>query len=271
MTVDTSNNSQYFIELDSDEPPIFEVIDGDPSSTLVFLCDHASARIPRCLNNLGLESKWLEEHIAYDIGIAEVARNLAAMQKATLVMTNYSRLVIDPNRHLGTDSSVPEISDGVLISGNQNLSADAIRQRIDQFFWPYHNAVSVELENIIQRNRTPTVVSLHSFTPVFAGLRRPWEVGVLWNEDHRLAAPLISRLRSIDGLCVGDNEPYHARDPLGYSIDVHAESNQYPHVLLEIRQDQIDHADGGKHWSMLLHDVLDELFRTHVDVIETAL
>ena len=134
MNNDSVNKTQDFIELAIDEPPVYQVTDGDPSSLVVVVCDHASPRIPRSLENLGLAPHRLTEHIAYDIGVADVARNMAKLLRAPLVTTGYSRLVIDPNRHLGTDSSIPEISDGVVIPGNQNLTGEDIRQRIDRFF-----------------------------------------------------------------------------------------------------------------------------------------
>lgn len=238
------------------EPPAWELRNHDSDSPLVILCDHAHNRIPDALGQLGLDPVHLGDHIAYDIGALAVADRLADAFPCRMFAAGYSRLVIDLNRHPGDGSSIPEVSDQVTIPGNRDLHPDQVMQRENELFWPYHNAVTSGLEQIRESGRTPVILSLHSFTPSFRGFERPWHLGVLWDRDQRLSGPLIHRLSRLPGICVGDNQPYHARNPLGFTMDVHCERNGYPHVLLEIRQDLIGDARGAAHWARLLHSQL---------------
>lgn len=245
--------------LTEDEPAVVEVVNAMGTAPMVILCDHASNRIPHCLNNLGVDEEILNHHVAWDIGIANLARGLSRAFDAPTILANYSRLVIDLNRHLDDKTSIPEQSDGVVIPGNRGLTPLQVEQRIETFFYPYHAAASSVLDRVVRRHEIPLVVSLHSFTPVIGGISRPWNVGVLWHHDDRVAFPLIKRLRAIPGLCVGDNEPYHAKEPVGYSMEMHAERHGFPHALLEIRQNEISSAVGQEQWAGLLYTVLTDI------------
>src|SRR5262249_16709023 len=125
--------------------------------------------------------------------------------------------------------------------------------RASACFEPYHAAIAKRLAGF---GATPAVVSIHSCTPIFKGFVRPWHVGVLWNRDGRLAEPLIARLAAPDGVTVGDNQPYSARDGHGYTLERHAESANLPHVLLEVRQDLIDTPHGAELWAERLREAL---------------
>jgi len=239
--------------LNGDEPPAWELHNPASTSPLVILCDHARNRIPRKLDQLGLDPIHLENHIAYDIGAMDVALRLSRDFQARLFLPGYSRLVIDLNRHPGDGSSIPEVSDEIEIPANRGLGPEEVIQRENALFWPYHNAVAKELAAINARGQTPVIISLHSFTPTFRGFERPWHIGVLWDQDQRISGPLIARLRRLSALCVGENEPYHARNPLGFTMDIHCERNGYPHILLELRQDLIDSEEGVTHWAGLIH------------------
>ncbi|NIW04288.1 MAG: N-formylglutamate amidohydrolase [Gammaproteobacteria bacterium] len=241
------------------EPPPFEVVNPQGTAGVLIVCDHASNAVPARLARLGLGEEALAQHVAYDIGAADVARCLAAMFDAPLVLAGYSRLVIDPNRHLSDPTSIVEASDSISIPGNRGLSVWEEIQRAQEFFYPYHDAIHVSLERIRRQGRVPAVVAVHSFTPVYAGIRRPWQVGVLWHRDPRIARPLLQRLERLPDLCVGDNQPYNAREPVGYTMDAHCEHNGYPHVLIEIRQDLIDDEKGAGFWAELLHSYLAEI------------
>ncbi len=232
-----------------DEPPPVDVIDGDRNGPVLFLCDHASCLIPRSLGNLGLPADALNKHIAWDIGAADVARNLAAAFGAPLVMPGYSRLVIDCNRMLTDPTSIPLASDDLEIPGNFDLSARDAALRAEEFFQPYHATAADLISEMSQDGRTPAVISIHSFTPVYGGFQRPWHVGVLWNRDERLSAPFMAALRREGDLVVGDNEPYSAKENFGYSVDVHAEERGLPHMLVEIRQDLIGTPRGARQWA----------------------
>jgi predicted N-formylglutamate amidohydrolase len=246
--------------LAGDEPPPFEIANAGGASPLVLICDHASNRVPRALHHLGLAPAPLREHIAWDIGAADVARRLARRFDAPLALTNYSRLVIDCNRALGDPTSIPAESDGIAVPGNRGLSQGERLQRAETLFKPYHDAVARLLAQKAERGPPPAVVSIHSFTPVFQRTRRPWHVGVLWNEDRRLAIPLMETLGGSADVSVGDNEPYSARDGIGYTIAVHAESAGLPHVALEIRQDLIATAGGAEKWAGIIGEALGAAF-----------
>jgi len=235
--------------LGEDEPAPFEVVNPGGAAPFLLLCDHASARVPAALEFLGLDAAVVRRHIGWDIGAAEVARRLSRRFDAPLVLSGYSRLVIDANRELDDPTSIPEISDGVVIPGNRALHPRAVEARQAQLFQPYHNAVRAALKRFTDAGRAPGVISMHSFTPVFRGDERPWQVGVLWNADPRIPKPFIANLAADPDIAVGDNEPYSGQDEYGYSISNHAEAHGFPHVLVELRQDLIDTQHGAAAWS----------------------
>lgn len=239
-----------------EEPPAWEELNSDSSSPLLLVCDHASNRIPAKLDHLGLDLNVFGMHVAYDIGCEKLTRLLAHRFNTTALLAHYSRLVIDLNRHPGDGSSIPEVSDGIEIPGNHGLTPEQIAEREAALFWPYHNRIEQILGRICSRGQTPILCSIHSFTPIFRGFKRPWHIGVLWDRDQRLSTPLLESLRAAKKFQVGDNEPYHARNPVGYTMDVHGEKNGYPHLLLEIRQDLINHDQGITEWVDIVHSHL---------------
>ena len=142
---------------------------------------------------------------------------------APLILATYSRLVIDPNRQTEDPTSIPEISDETTIPANAAISAEARASRIAALHVPYHAVVDDVVSRLRRDGRVPMVVSVHTCTPVFKGFERPWQIGVLWNRDPRIAAPLIKALAARGDLCVGDNQPYSGRDAQGYTVKHHAE------------------------------------------------
>lgn len=245
--------------LGPEDPAPFEIVNRDGSAPFVLLCDHAHNRIPTSLDTLGLQSADLERHVAYDIGAEACARYVSERCDAILVKANYSRLIIDPNRHPRSPSSIPKASEDLVIPGNHDLGEEAVTLREATFFWPYHETVSQVLEGFRAQGRIPALVSIHSFTPAFLGFERPWHVGVLWHRDDRIPGPLIKRLAAEPDICVGDNEPYSARSPEGYSVETHADNHGYPNVLIEIRQDLVDTPAGVAQWAALLTRMLHEI------------
>jgi predicted N-formylglutamate amidohydrolase len=232
------------------DPPAAEVVNPEGKTPLLLLCDHASNTIPACLDGLGLAAQALEEHIAVDIGAAEVCRQMAAMLDCPAVLCGYSRLVIDCNRQPGDPTAIPPMSDETVIPGNQALSEQAAQQRTDAIFWPYHRAINDVLAHLWRQNpqMPPMVIAMHSFTPCLSGgAPRPWHVGLLWNRDNRMMVPMMAALR-LQGWCVGDNEPYSGRE-IAYTLDSHATAAGLPHVAVEIRQDLIADADGAAAWA----------------------
>ena len=253
---DAQSTSAHSTMLGPDDPAPFSVFHGEGRAELVMFCDHAGRAFPRTLGTLGLGERALDQHIAWDIGIAGLGRRLARSLDAPFFMTAYSRLVIDCNRHLDDPTSIAQESDGVRVPGNRGLNAADRRQRQDEIFRPYHAALSQEIDGRVAAGRIPVIISLHSFTPVMNGFQRPWHVGVLWNNDARMPVPLMRRLAEEPDLVVGDNEPYSGRDGHGFSIRAHAEAVGLAHALLEIRQDLIADESGQERWAGILHRVL---------------
>ena len=206
----------------------------DPASTLLFLCDHASAALPEGYDRLGLDPGLFETHIASDIGAAFVTRALAARFGAAALLGRWSRLLIDLNRGADDPTLVMKLSDGSLIPGNRAAGPEEIARRIREFHEPYHRAITAELDRIGPK---AAIISIHSFTPSWKGVARPWEVGVLWDKDRRLAGPLMARL-SQHAFAWGDNEPYSGALE-NDCLNRHGTRRGLPHVLVEVRQDLI--------------------------------
>ncbi|MEM9303052.1 MAG: N-formylglutamate amidohydrolase [Pseudomonadota bacterium] len=243
-----------------DEPPACKVYNPQGAAPLLIVADHASNRIPRALDGLGIDPAYLDTHIAVDMGSAAVARRLADRLDATLVQAGYSRLVIDLNRGLTDPTGVPEVSDGVPVPGNCDLTAAQRQQRVHEIFLPYRRTIDAQLHRIRATGVVPAFIAIHSFTPIMANQRRPWQVGVLWDKDPRLPVPLLRRLREhADGLTVGDNEPYSGRHPADYTVDHHAEAAGLPHVSIEVRQDLLHTSADCLHWADLLHDAFEPI------------
>lgn len=242
--------------LASDEPSPVVELRAVGASPFFLACDHAGKRIPRALHDLGLHEPDLSRHIAWDIGIEGVARRLCELLDAQLIMQIYSRLVIDCNRPPGSPTSIAPLSDGTSISGNEKLSRDDAAPRIREIFAPYHGAIERAL-NKRQTAETPTIlVSLHSFTPVYAGMPRPWHFGVLYNRYSTLAHALRDLMAAPGDLVVGDNEPYSVTDDTDYTIPVHGERRGLVHVAIEIRQDLITEETGQREWADRLAETL---------------
>ncbi|MGA2894823.1 MAG: N-formylglutamate amidohydrolase [Xanthobacteraceae bacterium] len=247
--------------LAADEPAPVTVFNEAGASPLLVVADHAGNLMPRALGRLGLPAAECERHIAWDIGVAAVCRQLAAALDATLVQQNYSRLVIDCNRTPGTATSIPEISELTPIPGNIGLSEGDKAARAREIFRPYHDRIEAELERRRHAGRPVALVAMHSFTPVFKGQARPWQAGVLYNRDPRFARLLMARLQREAGLVVGDNEPYSVTDESDYTIPVHGERRGLHHVAIEIRQDLIAQDPGQQKWGALLARLLPQVYR----------
>ncbi|HJP20813.1 MAG TPA: N-formylglutamate amidohydrolase [Alphaproteobacteria bacterium] len=230
------------------DPPPFEVINADGGAGYLLTCDHASNALPAGYGTLGLEPTVLARHIAYDIGAADVTRRLATALDAPAVLSAMSRLFIDINRHPGHEQSIVEVSDHVVVPGNRDIPAAERAKRERDWFVPYHDAVTSQL-NTMRQNPPPALFAIHSFTPILDGFERPWHVGVLYKNDERLARPLITAFEAFPGVQVGDNRPYSGFDPAGYGIHVHGAALDIPHVVIELRQDLIDTHHGAEAWA----------------------
>lgn len=228
-----------------------------PSRCLV-TCDHATNRVPSDVaeGDLGIAPEDMARHIAWDVGALGVAQVLAGALDCPLIWSDFSRLVIDPNRGAEDPTLVMKLYDGTVIPGNRHVDGAEVARRLDDLYWPYHNA----LARLASRQADTVILSIHSFTPALRGKpQRPWHVGVLYtDQDPRLSRPLIERLRAEPGLCVGDNEPYSGYLP-GDAIDRHALQYGRHNTLIEVRNDLIGDAAGQRHWGLLLARILGEI------------
>jgi predicted N-formylglutamate amidohydrolase len=242
--------------LEPDEPdPV--TLDNEAGRSVFFLtCDHAGRAIPRRLGRLGLPEHETRRHIAWDIGIGAVGRQLSRRLDAAVILQTYSRLVIDCNRDPNVSSSIPEISETTEIPGNRDLDEAERATRVEAIFRPYHDTIAAALDRRTAAGRASVLVALHSFTPVFKGVARPWQAAVLYNRDARLAHALFKLLSAEDGLVIGDNEPYAVSDLTDFTVPVHGERRGLPHIEIEIRQDQIADPLGQTAWAERLARLL---------------
>ena len=241
-----------------DVPPVHECnTDGD--SPFLFTSDHYGRIIPRALGDLGVPSSELERHIAWDIGIAGVAERLSDHLGVHLIAQRYSRLVIDCNRPPGAASSIPVVSEATAIPGNEGLSDESKEIRRREIFDPYHRRIDEVIEARLHRGQPTVLLSLHSFTPVYAGVERPWHIAALYQRDRTLPPLLLQQLRAEGDLVVGDNEPYAVDDATDYTIPVHAEMRGLINTGIEIRQDLIGDQSGQRQWADRLARILKQV------------
>jgi predicted N-formylglutamate amidohydrolase len=227
-------------------------------SPYLLACDHYGRLVPKVLGDLGLEEEELTRHIAWDIGIAGVAETLSKQLDAHLVVQNYSRLVIDCNRPPHVASSIPRISEATTIPGNEGLTGEAAAIRRREIFDPYHRKIDAIIDQRLRDHRPTVLIALHSFTPVYAGIARPWHIGTLYHRDPRLPQLLLKLLRGEPDLVVGDNEPYAVSDETDYTIPVHGEARGLINTGIEIRQDLIEAPAGQRQWAERLARIFGE-------------
>jgi predicted N-formylglutamate amidohydrolase len=254
-----SNHNQRL--LDVDEPPAFQEFHSAGRSDFLIVADHASARIPRHLGNLGLPDSELKRHIAWDIGALSVAQRVAELIDAPLVAQNYSRLVIDCNRDPKVATSIPRISELCEIPGNIGLTAVQIAARRTEIFDPYHRRISELLDRREASGRRVILVAQHTMTDVYQGDRREMHAAVLYNRDRRFAGMLLEMLRRERRLIIADNEPYFVSDETDYTIPHHAEARSLLHVEIEIRQDLVSDEAGQAEWAARIARVLQDAQR----------
>ncbi len=236
-----------------------EMIPGKGNAHVILLCDHASNALPAPYGSLGLPLSELERHIAYDIGAGGVTRAMAAMLGCAALLTRFSRLLIDPNRGEDDPTLIMRLSDGALIPGNAAITAADAAHRAKTYYTPYHNAIAQLIDESLRRGNVPVIVSIHSFTPSWRGAQRPWQAGVLWDADPRLARPLINALRQDETLTVGDNEPYKGALKSD-TLYKHATLRGLANALIEIRQDLIAGTAGQEAWATRLTQIIQDFF-----------
>ena len=238
--------------------PAFHIMGEDRPGRCLVTCDHASNRVPPdvCDGDLGISPEDMGRHIAWDVGARGVAEALGAALDATVICSDFSRLVIDPNRGEEDPTLVMKLYDGTIIPGNRHVDAAEVGRRLEGLYWPYHHA----LARLAGRRHDTVIVAIHSFTPCLRGRpARRWQVGVLYAvDDDRLSRQLIARLMAEPDLCVGDNEPYAGALP-GDAIDRHALQQGRHNTLIEVRNDLIGTPGTQAAWGLRLAAVLREV------------
>jgi predicted N-formylglutamate amidohydrolase len=246
-----------------------ELFNPDAPAPVLLMCDHAGRAVPDGIQQLGISEEALVRHIGWDIGAAELTRGLARRLAAPAILNHASRLLIDVNRRPGTVTSIPEISDGCVVPGNHGLEFGDIVERVRRYFLPYHRTVARRVGAFRRAGIVPALIAIHSYTPVMHGEDRPWQVGILWRGDQRLSRPLLDALAARGDLVVGDNQPYSGLRDFGFTVQFHAQRPRLPHVMIEVRQDEIDAPEGVQRWERILHEALQEplddptLYRLH--------
>lgn len=243
----------------SAESNAVRVTSRDGRSPYVILCDHASNHLPASYGTLGLDAGQMLRHIAWDPGALPVASRLAAALDATLVESCVSRLAIDCNRPLGAHDLIPEVSETTAIPGNAGLDVAQREARVALSWRPFHAAIEDVVSERLRQGRETRLVSIHSFTPVYKGFSRPWHIGIIHDEDARLAAPMIAALQSLNGVTVGVNEPYSPEDRVYFTLEHHGRSRGLSCAMIEIRNDEILAEDGQRKWADLLTGIFADL------------
>ncbi len=238
-----------------DVPPVLER-NATGRSPFLLTSDHYGRLLPKKLGHLGLSESEFARHIAWDIGIAGVAERLSDQLDAHLIAQRYSRLVIDCNRPIGAASSIPAFSEATAIPGNEGLSREHAEARRREIFDPYHVRIGEAIDARARDERPTVLVSLHSFTPVYAGVARPWHIAALYQRDEVLPPLLLQAFRTESDLVVGDNEPYAVNDATDYTIPVHGEARGLVNSGIEIRQDLIADEGGQRRFADLLARIL---------------
>lgn len=235
--------------LAADEPAPYTVEHAHGASPYLLICDHAGRRIPRRLGDLGVGAADMDRHIAWDIGAGAVASHLGAALDAVVIRQVYSRLVIDCNRPLAAPGSIVRRSENTDIPGNAAVSPEEAALRARDIFLPYHERIASELDRRAAAGRPALLVAVHSFTPVYHGVARPWHIGMLYGRDRRLAARLLDCIRAEQCWTAGDNEPYAVSATTDYAIPVHGERRGLPHIGIELRQDLVADDRGQREWA----------------------
>ncbi|CAM2873702.1 N-formylglutamate amidohydrolase [Komagataeibacter xylinus] len=229
-------------------PPIF--INSADMGEFVIIVDHAGNRVPASLHNLGLDPEHLKQHVGWDIGALSVARRVADRLKSPLIAQAYSRLVIDCNRLPGSAESILEVSEIYEIPGNYGLNSAERRLREETFLIPYHDIIENCLDTRARLGLETIILSIHSFTPVYNGVKRDMDIGILWGDDSRFSSIVLECLRDVLGeKRVAGNAPYQVDMEKDYTIPIHAEGRNIPYVEFEIRQDLIGDEKSIKYWA----------------------
>jgi predicted N-formylglutamate amidohydrolase len=244
--------SEFFAE---DEPGAVTVVNPEGASDLLLICEHASRRLPLAYGNLGLPDEVLQAHVSWDPGALAVSQLLSKSLDATLIYQNYSRLIYDCNRPPEAAGAMPEKSEIFDIAANQNLSAHERYARTSNLYIPFHDAIDAIISNRRRQNRSVVVATMHSFTPVYFGQKRDVEIGILHDDDSRLADRMLAK-GSHAKWRVERNQPYGPQDGVTHTLRLHALPSKLENVMIEIRNDLVADRAGEEDIALYLHDLL---------------
>lgn len=242
--------------------PVARVENPQGRSPILLICEHASNHLPARYGTLGLGPADLESHIAWDPGALGVARGLSRLLDAPLIFATVSRLVLDLNREPSAPDSVWTLSENTTIPGNLNLDPQERARRVSEVYEPFHGAVDDFANARKATGQLSAVVSIHSFTPVYRNVPRPWHIGLIFDRDERFARSVEAALRRDAALIVGMNEPYSPADRVFHTLERHAERRGLASLMIEIRNDLIRTEDGQASWSNRLAPLLREGAKT---------
>lgn len=245
-------------------PPVL-VINSEGQSPFVLACDHASNRIPEQYSSLGLTPAQRLIHIAWDPGAFAVSVRLSELLDAPLVASTVSRLIVDCNRHHDAPDLIPALSERTEVPGNKDVGDNERAERVARYHAPFHEALRLLMDRR-QQARVPTLLAtIHSFTPVYKDVGRPWPIGLIHGHDKALTAALRDALADANpSMNIGWNEPYSALNGVTYTLEHHGGERGIEATMIEIRHDEILEADGVEHWAGLLADCLQAAANTRL-------
>ncbi|WOO41205.1 N-formylglutamate amidohydrolase [Rubellicoccus peritrichatus] len=238
------------------------IINAEAVSDFVLICEHAGNLIPGHLDNLGLDKDELTRHIAWDIGAEGVARSMAELLQAPLIMQRYSRLVYDCNRPPSADDAMPARSELTDIPGNQNIITIDRDWRIRKIYQPFENTITSRIDTLLKAGRKPTIVTVHTFTPVYKGKQRTLDLGLLFNQDDQLAQAMLRQSSLLPDYDIRLNQPYGPKDGVMHTVMQHAEPHGLPYVMIEIRNDHVSTKEKQQRWAHMLNEMIQQATQT---------
>ena len=248
-----------------------ELINPTGKSPIVLICEHASNFIPASLNNLGLSSEDLVSHAAWDIGAYEMACEMSHLLDAPLIASRVSRLVYDCNRSPESGIGIPSKSELIEVPGNKNLSKAAINDRVEFVYQPFHELINKTIYDperlaLSKQHASPVIITIHSFTPIYFGEVRAVELGILHDNDDRLAKPMMQVALNRTSLKTEFNSPYSPSDNVMHTIHRHALEQQFVNVMIEVKNDLLSNSSEINSIAISLSGIIKE----SLDLIKTT-
>lgn len=236
------------------------VLNPDGAVAGLITVDHAGISLPAELGGLGLSEEMRRSHYFCDLGVTQLAEQIARALDVTIVLCQVSRLVVDVNRWIEDPSAFPDDLEGVPVPANLQLGKDQRMARAEAVFWPYHELIGKIWAQKCARHARPFFFALHSCTRNYQGFHRPWDGGTIWNDDETLSRHVLASLAKDPRLTLGSNQPYSGRSGL-YTVDRHCHGTGLPACGFEVTNDQLETADGIAQWAARLTEALGTVSR----------